>query len=165
MCFFLFSLWGVWAGTIAPINGNKYPDVYARIPWISQWLDLDVVVPLIALIIVVTVGILVICVAFSRRGGPESRTGTSKDVYCRFWCWLMEEELQRLFYKIIFNSFFQILTFFSNSRWRGIQSSLGRTWWRCYHGQASWHPRRVRIHCSTKPQITSSSRNQLQHMR
>ena len=82
--FLLLLAWVHYAGTIAPINSNKYPDVYARIPWISQWLDLDVMVPLIALVIVVAVGILVICVAFTRRRGPESRTGTSKDVYCRF---------------------------------------------------------------------------------
>lgn len=52
-------------------------------PWIPQWLDLNVMVPLIATIIVVTVGILVICVAFTRRRGDDLRNGP-KDVYCMF---------------------------------------------------------------------------------
>lgn len=51
-------------------------------PWIPEWLDLNVMVPLIATIIVVTVGILVICVAFTRRRGDDMRNGP-KDVYCR----------------------------------------------------------------------------------
>jgi hypothetical protein len=62
-------------GTIAPTNLN---DVYAILP---TWLDLNVMVPFLATIIVVAVGILVICVAFAKRRGDASR-GTSKDVYC-----------------------------------------------------------------------------------
>lgn len=38
-------------------------------------------VPFIATIIVLAVGILVICVAYSRRRGPDSGRN-SKDVYC-----------------------------------------------------------------------------------
>lgn len=67
-------------GTIAPSNG-LYPDVYARIPWIPNWLDLNVMVPFIATVIVLAVGILVICVAYSRRRGDDAGRN-SKDVYC-----------------------------------------------------------------------------------
>lgn len=56
-------------------------DVYARIPWIPTWLDLNVMVPFIATVIVLAVGILVICVAYNRRRGPDSGRN-SKDVYC-----------------------------------------------------------------------------------
>jgi hypothetical protein len=67
-------------GTIAPINGN-YPDVYSKIPWMPNWLDLNIMVPFIATILTIAVGVLVICVAFNRRrGGSDS--GHSKDVYC-----------------------------------------------------------------------------------
>lgn len=68
-------------GTLAPSieirNGKKYLP-----PWIPEWLDLNFMVPLIATVIVVAVGILVICVAISRRRIDDSR-GCPKDVYCR----------------------------------------------------------------------------------
>lgn len=69
-------------GTLAPSieirNGKKYLP-----PWIPEWLDLNFMVPLIATVIVVAVGILVICVAVSRRRIDDSR-GCPKDVYCRW---------------------------------------------------------------------------------
>lgn len=45
-------------------------------------MDLNVMVPFIATVIVLAVGILVICVAYNRRRGPDSGRGNSKDVYC-----------------------------------------------------------------------------------
>lgn len=50
-------------------------------PWIPNWLDLNVMVPFIATVIVLAVGILVICVAYNRRRGSDSGRN-SKDVYC-----------------------------------------------------------------------------------
>lgn len=67
-------------GTIAPSSNQRYPDVYAKMPWIPM--DLNVMVPFIATVIVLAVGILVICVAYNRRRGPDSGRGNSKDVYC-----------------------------------------------------------------------------------
>lgn len=64
--------------TIAP-DPNVH-DIYARLPWIPRWFDLDVMVPFIATVIVLAVGILVICVAYSRRR-PETGPN-SKNVYC-----------------------------------------------------------------------------------
>lgn len=41
-------------------------------PWLPEWLDLNIMVPVVATVIVIIVGIVVICVALSRRnGGPE----------------------------------------------------------------------------------------------
>jgi hypothetical protein len=70
--------------TIAPNpNGN---DIYSRLPWIPNWFDLNLMVPFIATVIVLAVGILVICVAYNRRRPDTARN--SKDVYCNagdFW--------------------------------------------------------------------------------
>lgn len=71
------------SGTIAPNVGSIQPGVIYP-PWIPHWIDLNVMVPLIATIIVVAVGVLVICVAISRRRDDDPRCGP-KDVYCRFW--------------------------------------------------------------------------------
>lgn len=75
-------------GTIAPSpsdvsragigDGKQY-----RLPWIPDWVDLNTMVPLIATVIVVAVGILVVCVALSKRRIDDHRGGP-KDVYCRF---------------------------------------------------------------------------------
>lgn len=65
----LFILY--FAGTIAPperslISVNQY------FPWIPDWMDLNIVVPVAATIVVLLVGMIVICVAISRRSrGPE----------------------------------------------------------------------------------------------
>lgn len=74
------------SGTLAPpTNGHHYPNgkIYFA-HWIPEWLDLNFMVPLIATVIVVAVGILVICVALSRRRMDDPRCGP-KDVYCRFF--------------------------------------------------------------------------------
>lgn len=76
MCFSML-LTGTLAPSIEIRNGKKYLP-----PWIPEWLDLNFMVPLIATVIVVAVGILVICVAISRRRIDDSR-GCPKDVYCR----------------------------------------------------------------------------------
>lgn len=49
----------------------------------SDWLNLNFMVPMIAMIVIV-VGILVICIAITRRRG-DMRNGP-KDVYCRLKC-------------------------------------------------------------------------------
>ncbi|KAK2577361.1 hypothetical protein KPH14_003477 [Odynerus spinipes] len=62
-------------GTIAPPvrnGGNENTDVRRYFPWLPSWLDVNVVVPVGATIVVIIVGIVVICVALSRRTrGPE----------------------------------------------------------------------------------------------
>lgn len=66
MAFFLIS------GTIAPPIRGGIPTVHHFFPWIPEWVDLNIVVPVGATIIVIFVGIIVICVAFARRTrGPE----------------------------------------------------------------------------------------------
>lgn len=73
-------------GTIAPLDdGLGHNNVHARIPlpaWMPEWLDLNFMVPLIATVVVVAVGICVVCVALSRRRSDDMRGG-QKDVYCR----------------------------------------------------------------------------------
>lgn len=61
------------------------PGIKHYIPWVPEWLDLNVMVPLIATVIVVAVGILVVCFAITiiRRRSDYPRGGP-KDVYCRF---------------------------------------------------------------------------------
>lgn len=63
-------------GTIAPPvrnSGNdNTTDVRRYFPWLPSWLDVNVVVPVGATVVVIIVGIVVICVALSRRTrGPE----------------------------------------------------------------------------------------------
>lgn len=73
------------AGTLAPpLNGIRRFDsngqpIYLP-PWMSEWLNLNVMVPTIAFIVII-VAILVICIALTRRRG-DMRNGP-KDVYCR----------------------------------------------------------------------------------
>lgn len=73
-------------GTLAPplnsihhFDNNGHP-IYLP-PWMSDWLNLNVMVPMIAMIVII-VGILVICIALTRRR-VDMRNG-QKDVYCRF---------------------------------------------------------------------------------
>lgn len=73
-------------GTLAPplnsihrFDNNGHP-IYLP-PWMSDWLNLNVMVPMIAFIVII-VGILVICIALTRRR-VDMRNG-QKDVYCRF---------------------------------------------------------------------------------
>ncbi|XP_060820230.1 cell adhesion molecule Dscam2 isoform X27 [Bombus pascuorum] len=70
-----FATLTVTGGTIAPPvrnSGNDNTDVRRYFPWLPSWLDVNVVVPVGATVIVIIVGIVVICVALSRRTrGPE----------------------------------------------------------------------------------------------
>ncbi|XP_076476988.1 Down syndrome cell adhesion molecule 1 isoform X35 [Bombus vancouverensis nearcticus] len=70
-----FATLTVTGGTIAPPvrnNGNDNTDVRRYFPWLPSWFDVNVVVPVAATIVVIIVGIVVICVALSRRTrGPE----------------------------------------------------------------------------------------------
>ena len=45
------------------------------IPGIPEWLNLEIVVPATATIIVICVGVLVICVAVTRRKAPQMTPG------------------------------------------------------------------------------------------
>ncbi|XP_071865648.1 Down syndrome cell adhesion molecule 1 isoform X11 [Bombus fervidus] len=70
-----FATLTVTGGTIAPPvrnSGNDNTDVRRYFPWLPSWLDVNVVVPVGATVVVIIVGIVVICVALSRRTrGPE----------------------------------------------------------------------------------------------
>ncbi|XP_050478316.1 cell adhesion molecule Dscam2 isoform X1 [Bombus huntii] len=70
-----FATLTVTGGTIAPPvrnNGNDNTDVRRYFPWLPSWFNVNVVVPVGATIVVIIVGIVVICVALSRRTrGPE----------------------------------------------------------------------------------------------
>ncbi|XP_046417326.1 Down syndrome cell adhesion molecule-like protein Dscam2 isoform X6 [Neodiprion lecontei] len=70
-----FATLTVTGGTIAPPvreTGTENTDVRRYFPWLPSWLDVNVVVPVAATVVVIIVGIVVICVALSRRTrGPE----------------------------------------------------------------------------------------------
>ncbi|XP_017767409.1 PREDICTED: Down syndrome cell adhesion molecule-like protein Dscam2 isoform X2 [Eufriesea mexicana] len=70
-----FATLTVTGGTIAPPvrnGGNDNTDVRRYFPWLPSWIDVNVVVPVGATVVVIIVGIVVICVALSRRTrGPE----------------------------------------------------------------------------------------------
>ncbi|XP_057326072.1 cell adhesion molecule Dscam2 isoform X13 [Microplitis mediator] len=71
-----FATLTVTGGTIAPPvrnnAGTENTDVRHLFPWLPSWLNINVMVPAGATIVVVIVGIIVICVAMSRRTrGPE----------------------------------------------------------------------------------------------
>ena len=46
-----------------------------RFPGLPTWLDLDIVVPVGATIVVICVGVLVVCVAITRRKQPQMTPG------------------------------------------------------------------------------------------
>ncbi|XP_034142407.1 Down syndrome cell adhesion molecule-like protein Dscam2 isoform X13 [Drosophila guanche] len=79
-----FATLTVTGGTIAPLDdGLGHGNVHTRIrlpAWMPEWLDLNFMVPLIATVVVVAVGICVVCVALSRRRADDLRGG-QKDVY------------------------------------------------------------------------------------
>uniref|UniRef100_A0A182WFX7 Down syndrome cell adhesion molecule n=1 Tax=Anopheles minimus TaxID=112268 RepID=A0A182WFX7_9DIPT len=74
-----FATLTITGGTVAPSFGSVQPGTIYP-PWIPHWIDLNVMVPLIATVIVVAVGVLVVCVAISRRRDDDPRCGP-KDVY------------------------------------------------------------------------------------
>ena len=59
-------------GTLAPPFGGNINDAETKssFPGLPEWIDLNIIVPVSATIIVVCVGILVVCVALSRRKTP-----------------------------------------------------------------------------------------------
>ena len=59
-------------GTLAPPFGGNINDAETKssFPGLPEWIDLNIIVPVSATIIVVCVGILVVCVALSRRKSP-----------------------------------------------------------------------------------------------
>ncbi|XP_075224355.1 Down syndrome cell adhesion molecule 1 isoform X5 [Lycorma delicatula] len=67
-----FATLTITGGTIAPPH-RGLPTLQHFFPWIPYWaVDLNVVVPIAATVVVIFVGIIVICVAFARRSrGPE----------------------------------------------------------------------------------------------
>ncbi|XP_049833917.1 Down syndrome cell adhesion molecule-like protein Dscam2 isoform X6 [Schistocerca gregaria] len=66
-----FATLTVTGGTIPPPE-RELTAVNKYFPWLPDWLDLNVIVPLAATIVVIIVGVVVICVAISRRSrGPE----------------------------------------------------------------------------------------------
>ena len=60
-------------GTIPNTNSNDKSG--NRIPWLPAWLDLEIIVPVGATIVVLCVGVLVICVALTRRKQPQMTPG------------------------------------------------------------------------------------------
>ena len=58
-------------GTVSPPYGTgPNSDAKSGFPGVPDWLDLNMIVPVSATVIVVCVGILVVCVAMSRRKAP-----------------------------------------------------------------------------------------------
>lgn len=55
------------------------PDVKMLFPWLPEWVDLNIAVPIAATIVVVVVGIVTICVALSRRTVLTSQTRLRND--------------------------------------------------------------------------------------
>ncbi|XP_073989855.1 Down syndrome cell adhesion molecule 1 isoform X9 [Rhodnius prolixus] len=69
-----FATLTITGGTVSPPK-RGISDVHQYFPWIPKWIDLNIVVPVCATIIVIFVGIIVICVALARRsrGLPPTR--------------------------------------------------------------------------------------------
>lgn len=67
----------VFSGTIAPVRDA--PDVKMLFPWLPEWVDLNIAVPIAATVVVVVVGIVTICVALSRRTVLPSQTRLRND--------------------------------------------------------------------------------------
>lgn len=65
----------VLSGGSAAIDSRDFfegEDVRRYLPWLPMWFDVNIIVPVAATVVVIIVGIVVICVALSRRGhGPE----------------------------------------------------------------------------------------------
>ncbi|XP_022176362.1 Down syndrome cell adhesion molecule-like protein Dscam2 isoform X5 [Myzus persicae] len=66
-------------GTIAP-PVQDVTSIYTYLPWIPKWIDLNVVVPTAATIIVIIVGIIVVCFAWSRRVHENGQTRLRDDM-------------------------------------------------------------------------------------
>ncbi|XP_025414611.1 Down syndrome cell adhesion molecule-like protein Dscam2 isoform X25 [Sipha flava] len=66
-------------GTVAP-PVQDVTSIYTYLPWIPKWIDLNVVVPTAATIIVIFVGIIVVCFAWSRRVHENGQTRLRDDM-------------------------------------------------------------------------------------
>lgn len=67
-------------GTVAP--ARETPDAKLLFPWLPDWIDLNIVVPIVATVTVIFVGIIVICVALSRRSHGPQQTRLRGDCMC-----------------------------------------------------------------------------------
>ncbi|KAI4460599.1 basigin related [Holotrichia oblita] len=62
-----------------PTTDEGIPDVRMLFPWLPEWVDLNIAVPVAATIIVVLVGIVVVCVALTRRNQGPTQTRLRSD--------------------------------------------------------------------------------------
>lgn len=83
--FLLIIFFSLQIGTVAPLPGSGISSITnAEIPvWLKAWLEPEVLVPILATIVVLIVGIVVICVTLARRHQPQRLRG-QKDVYCMY---------------------------------------------------------------------------------
>ncbi|XP_025834475.1 Down syndrome cell adhesion molecule-like protein Dscam2 isoform X37 [Agrilus planipennis] len=72
-----FATLTVTGGTIPPVR--EAPDVKMLFPWLPDWIDLNLLVPLVATVTVIIVGIVVICVAMTRRSQSMPQTRLRSD--------------------------------------------------------------------------------------
>ncbi|XP_049823713.1 Down syndrome cell adhesion molecule-like protein Dscam2 isoform X9 [Aethina tumida] len=81
-----FATLTVTGGTIAPARDS--PTMRMLFPWIPEWVDWNIAVPVAATVVVVVVGIVVICVALSRKAnGPlQTRLHSDYDVVYNQTC-------------------------------------------------------------------------------
>ena len=66
-------------GTVPKNNDNDNSG--KRMPWLPTWLDLEIIVPVGATIVVLCVGVLVICVALTRRKQPQMTPGGKAQIW------------------------------------------------------------------------------------
>ena len=66
-------------GTVPKNNDNDNSG--KRMPWLPTWLDLEIIVPVGATIVVLCVGVLVICVALTRRKQPQMTPGGKSQIW------------------------------------------------------------------------------------
>ncbi|CAH0555677.1 unnamed protein product [Brassicogethes aeneus] len=81
-----FATLTVTGGTIAPARDS--PTMRMLFPWIPDWVDWNIAVPVAATVVVVVVGIVVVCVALSRKAnGPlQTRLHSDYDVVYNQTC-------------------------------------------------------------------------------
>ncbi|XP_057660493.1 cell adhesion molecule Dscam2 isoform X14 [Diorhabda carinulata] len=72
-----FATLTVTGGTIAP--ARDMPTMKLLFPWIPDWVDWNIAVPVAATVVVVVVGIVVICVALSRKAHGPLQTRLRSD--------------------------------------------------------------------------------------
>nr|XP_023016837.1 Down syndrome cell adhesion molecule-like protein Dscam2 isoform X6 [Leptinotarsa decemlineata] len=72
-----FATLTITGGTIAP--ARDLPTMKMLFPWIPDWVDWNIAVPVAATVVVVVVGIVVICVALSRKAHGPLQTRLRSD--------------------------------------------------------------------------------------